>query len=184
MIIGLSGYARSGKDEVAKVLVEKYNFSRVAFADPIRKLLWDMNPIVKDGGFTLQGIVNAYGWDAAKTQFPEVRRLLQDLGVGARTRLGDDVWVIAALREMDDPNKNYVVTDVRFENEATTIKVAGGELWRIQRPGVEAVNRHISETALDGYKWDKVLHNGGTLKDLDLLVQVRMEPLLNVNKTD
>ena len=32
-IIGLSGYARSGKDEAAKVLVEELGFPRVAFAD-------------------------------------------------------------------------------------------------------------------------------------------------------
>lgn len=183
MIIGLSGYARSGKDEVAKVLVNKYNFTRVAFADPIRNLLWDLNPVLKTD-YTLQGIVGAYGWDVAKTQFPEVRRLLQELGVGARKRLGEDVWVVAAMNQMSDVNTNYVITDVRFENEAVMIKQLGGELWRIQRPGVEAVNRHVSETALDGYKWDKVLHNGGTLKDLELLVQVRMEPLLDANQVN
>ena len=36
MIIGLSGYAQSGKDEVAKVLVEDYGYKRVAFADKIK----------------------------------------------------------------------------------------------------------------------------------------------------
>jgi hypothetical protein len=183
MIIGLSGYAQSGKDSVANILVEKYNFTRVAFADPIRNLLWDLNPVLKTD-YTLQGIVSAYGWDVAKTQFPEVRRLLQELGVSARKRLGEDIWVIAALHEMDDATKNYVITDVRFENEAVMIRQLGGELWRIQRPGVEAVNRHISETALDKYKWDRVLDNEGTLKDLELVVQTRVEPLLNANKVN
>ena len=36
MIIGLSGYARSGKDTVAELLVLNYGFKRVAFADGIR----------------------------------------------------------------------------------------------------------------------------------------------------
>jgi len=183
MIIGLSGYARSGKDEIAKVLVSKYNFTRVAFADPIKKMLWDVNPLLKTD-FTLQGVVSAYGWDVAKGQFPELRRLIQNLGVAAREHVDPDVWVIAALRQMDDVNTHYVVTDVRFENEAIMIKQSGGELWRVERPGIEAVNDHISEHALKGYTWDKVLHNGGTLQDLEKLVDTRMEPLLNAKQTN
>ena len=45
-IIGLSGYARSGKDEAAKVLVEEFGFTRVAFADKLRDFLYPLNPIV------------------------------------------------------------------------------------------------------------------------------------------
>lgn len=45
-IIGLSGYARSGKDEAAKILVEEYGFTRVAFADKLRDVLYALNPIV------------------------------------------------------------------------------------------------------------------------------------------
>jgi dephospho-CoA kinase len=40
MIIGLTGYAQSGKDTVANILVENYGYQRVAFADPIRALLY------------------------------------------------------------------------------------------------------------------------------------------------
>ena len=49
MIIGLSGYAQSGKDTVAKVLIEEYGFTRIAFADKIREFLYDLNPQVKVG---------------------------------------------------------------------------------------------------------------------------------------
>lgn len=45
-IIGLSGYARSGKDAAAKVLVEEFGFTRVAFADKLRDFLYALNPIV------------------------------------------------------------------------------------------------------------------------------------------
>ena len=49
MIIGLTGYAQSGKDTVAQVLVDNYGFNRVSFADPIRKLLYETNPMLKEG---------------------------------------------------------------------------------------------------------------------------------------
>ncbi len=99
MIIGLSGYARSGKDEVAKILVEDYGYKRVAFADKIRDLLLETNPQVKDG-FRVESVVSAYGWDQAKVLFPEIRNLLQRLGVGARKVFGDEFWVAQALKQV------------------------------------------------------------------------------------
>ena len=46
VVIGLSGYASSGKDTVAQFLIEEHGFEKIAFADPIRNMLLAMNPIV------------------------------------------------------------------------------------------------------------------------------------------
>ena len=46
MIIGLTGYAQSGKDTLANILVENYGYTRVAFADKIREFLYEVNPMV------------------------------------------------------------------------------------------------------------------------------------------
>jgi hypothetical protein len=179
MIIGLSGYARSGKDEVAKILVEEYGYTKVAFADKIRQLLLETNPQVKDG-FRIESVVGAYGWDKAKVLFPEIRKLLQDLGVGARKVFGEEFWIERALASIFK-NENTVVTDVRFINEADMIKHQDGQIWRIKRTGVEAVNAHVSEHDMDGYPVDKILKNEGTLEDLRTLVRTRMEFTLNAN---
>ena len=53
MIIGLTGYARSGKDTVAKILVDNYGYKRIAFADKIRELLVEINPILENGHLSL-----------------------------------------------------------------------------------------------------------------------------------
>jgi dephospho-CoA kinase len=179
MIIGLSGYAKVGKDEVAQILVKKYGFKRIAFADPIRELLLEINPILANG-YHLKTIINEEGWTLAKNK-EEVRRLLQELGVGARQVLGDDVWVVAALRKMENFKQSYVITDVRFENEAVMVRQLSGEIWRIQRPGIQAVNNHVSELEMDGYKFDRVLRNEGTLEELELLIQTRMDAPLHAN---
>ncbi len=171
MIIGLSGYARSGKDEVAKILVEDYGFIRVAFADKIRELLYEMNPIV-DIHYHLKPLVDAYGWDEVKRR-AQVREMLQNVGVGARLLFGDMFWVHQALASLS-LDSNIVVTDVRFSNEADTLKLNDGQVWRIKRPGVEAINNHVSEHELDGYKVDMILKNEGTLDDLRELVRRRM----------
>lgn len=172
-VIGLTGYAQSGKDTLAAILVERYGYRRIAFADTIRKFLYEINPMVacSPTGY-LKDLVNLVGWDKAK-QEPQVRRLLQDLGVAARDLIGPNVWVDAAMASVDDSEK-VVITDVRFENEADCINSMGGQLWRIKRPGVEAVNAHISETQMDGYKVDQIIVNNGTVEDLELLVQTRM----------
>jgi len=78
MIIGLSGRAGSGKDEVAKVLVDLYGYKRIAFADAIRDALYELNPLVSDR-IRVADLVDEYGWDFAKKNF-EVRRLLQVFG--------------------------------------------------------------------------------------------------------
>lgn len=174
MIIGLTGYAQSGKDSIANILVENYGYQRVAFADPIRKLLYEMNPTVKDGGYRLQGVVDGYGWEVAKTAFPEVRTLLQTLGVGARKTFGDMFWVQQALRQVHFEG-NFVITDVRYPNEAKAIReYDGSQIWRIKRTGINPVNTHASETAMDGEKVDQIFLNNGTLDDLKVLIQTRM----------
>lgn len=167
MIIGLSGYARSGKDTVAGMLMGIHGFQRVAFADTIREFLLRIDPLVMHNGmdFRLQDIVESKGWEEAKTQFPEVRRLLQDLGVGGRELLDDAVWINAALKDFDK-NDKVVVTDVRFKNEAARIKNMGGQIWRINRINVGPANDHISEVDLDDWSFDAVITNNSDMPNL------------------
>lgn len=174
-LIGLSGYARSGKDEAAKVLVDKYEFTRVAFADKLREVLYALNPVITikpyhnwgvdpPNGYTrvfLKEVIDVYGWDSYKeTEFgDEIRRLLQRLGTEAgKELLGDSIWVDAALTGHPADAK-IVVTDVRFPNEAERIKSLGGIVVRVNRPGVKAANAHSSEVALDDWAFDYTLEN-------------------------
>lgn len=179
-LIGLSGYARSGKDEAAKVLVERFGFTRVAFADKLRKVLYALNPMVKEKSWVqecrdaphcgphvksekvhVQSVIDVYGWNGYKeTEYgDEIRRLLQRLGTEAgRNLLGDNIWVDAALTG-HAPGAKIVVTDVRFPNEAQAIKDLGGIIVRVSRPGVKAVNAHPSETSLDDWPFDYSLEN-------------------------
>jgi hypothetical protein len=180
MIIGLTGYAQSGKDTVANILVNNYGFTRVAFADKIREYLYDMNPMfdsVAGEPMFVKEKVDRDGWDVAK-QHPQIRRLLQNSGVSARKIFGKNFWVNQALGPIGIGYPNVVITDVRFTNEADTLKANGAQLWRIKRLGVDAVNSHISEHSMDDYKVDQIFANNGTLKDLEAMVKIRMQGLL------
>jgi hypothetical protein len=156
MLIGLAGYARSGKDTIGKILVER-GFQRVAFADKLREFALAIDPIIWDRPrFRLSDVVEVEGWEGAKEN-PEVRSLLQRLGTEAgRNILGEDVWVNAAL---DIPPGDYVITDVRFPNELEAIRSRGGQVWLVSRPGYGPINGHPSETALSGCRFDHVICN-------------------------
>ena len=166
MIIGLSGYAQSGKDTAAELLCLNYDFKRIAFADAIRESISRLNPMLGNG-IRVGEMAEDYGWDVAKNN-PEVRRLLQVMGTEVGRQLfGDDVWIDIVMRQIDaNPEQNWVVTDVRFPNEANAIKSRSGYMLRVNRLNHHAVNNHASEHAMDNYMFDNVIFNDGTLDDL------------------
>lgn len=179
IVIGLAGVARSGKDTVGKILVDKHGFTRVAFADALREMALAIDPFVtvSKGGegvpLRLSEVINALGWDRAKTEILEVRRLLQAIGTEAvRNIVGVDTWVrIAARQILSDPTKKYVITDCRFDNEAEMIHtLLHGQLWQVQRPGVEPLNAHASEAGIDLRHVSRTLVNDKTLEDLEKAV--------------
>jgi dephospho-CoA kinase len=180
MIIGLSGYAQSGKDEIANILVKEYGYERIAFADSIRDLLGKLTLTLEDG-MPLEMLVRTHDWEYIKKNYPSTRKYLQELGFAAREVLGEDIWVISVMRKINTPSRKYVITDVRFENEAIMIKQLGGQIWRIRRNDVGPINDHISEIALDDYKFDQILKNEGSLEDLKQRVDERMKLVLNDN---
>jgi hypothetical protein len=164
MLIGLSGYARSGKDATAELLCLNYEFTRSSFADPMRDAMYRLNPLV-DEGLRLADLVDDYGWDVAKGK-DEARRLLQVFGTEVgREMFGHNFWIEQAFKQID-PAANVVIADVRFPNEADAIKARGGTVIRINRHNLTAVNSHKSEHALDNYMFDHVIYNDGTLDDL------------------
>lgn len=168
MIIGLSGYARSGKDEIANILMQKYRFKRVAFADPIKEFVFRVNPILNDGR-RLQSVVDSFGWEVTKSR-SEARRMLQEVGVVARDMFGPNFWVDIALHRFNHHHDDVVISDVRFKNEFNTIKQLGGKVYRVSREHAVPVNNHISETELDNAVFDAMIENNGTLQDLEATV--------------
>jgi len=179
-IIAVSGYAQSGKDTTADVLVNHHGFTRIAFADSLRDCLMALNPIVDDG-LRYKDIISDIGYESGKAQFPEMRRLLQAMGTEVgRELLGDDVWVEAAFRRMETSSADrWVITDCRFPNEANAVWRRDGQVWRVERPGVEQVNAHVSETALDDFTFDATLVNDGSIQDLTETVGSLVEMLID-----
>lgn len=168
LLVGLHGYQGAGKDSVAAILAES-GFVRVAFADPLREGLLALDPWIAFPGapaWRLSALVETYGWDYCKREFPEVRRLLQKFGkeVG-REMFGEDVWVRKGMAQVGGKGGQVVITDVRFENEVAAIKAHGGFMFNVVRPGHGPRGDHLSERDLS-LLCDRIIDNDGTLDDL------------------
>lgn len=169
MIIGLSGYAQTGKDTIANYLIKNYGFTRVAFADPIREAVYKLNPkinIADMRGVSLATAVDSLGWETVKVESEDARWLLQRMGTEVgREIFGDNFWVDQAMKKAVGHDK-VVITDVRYPNELEAILGHSGTVWRVIKDDTGAVNRHASESALDGYDFEYIIFNNDTIESL------------------
>lgn len=62
--------------------------------------------------------------------------------------------------------QNWCITDVRFPEEVKAIEDRNGIILRIDRPGLESLDTHESETALDDYPFEHRVVNDGNIEDL------------------
>ncbi|EGQ61488.1 hypothetical protein GGI1_06977, partial [Acidithiobacillus sp. GGI-221] len=95
------------------------------------------------------------------------RQILQWWGTDYRRAQRDSYWIDKVRdRLMLTPNTHWVITDVRFQNEADLVQEFGGQLGLVLRPGVEPVANHVSEAFWQTCNPDIVIRNDGTLDGL------------------
>src|SRR5690606_10137132 len=171
-VIGLYGYAGSGKDTVGHTLESLKGYARAAYADPLRQAAEEINPYIPeplDAGAPhgwRRGLIKRHGWRGAKDGNPWVREFLADLGNAIRD-LDPDFWVRLAeerIRWLLVDSPGVTVTDVRFPNEYESIKRLGGVMVRVTRPGCNPANE--IDNLLDDYEFDSQILNDGSLHDL------------------
>lgn len=144
-IIGIHGPKGSGKSTAAQHLVHEHGWERIAFADPVKELAYNVAPK------PVRRLVDLAGWDRLK-QYGPFRRYLQRVGTdGVRDVIGEGVWVNVAhnrIQKLLATGHNIVVDDVRFPNEADTIHHLGGTMVGIvSNHGGD--DDHPSEQVLD-----------------------------------
>jgi hypothetical protein len=109
-----------------------------------------------------------------------IGQMLQIVGTDCmRNHLHTNTWINALFSDVDKMKNNdiWLITDVRFKNEAKAIKDNNGLLIRINGDPLDIRKnstrdlKHQSETDLDKYTgFDMIIDNNGTLKDLEEIV--------------
>lgn len=165
IVIGLVGQKGVGKSAVADMLVDE-GFRTTAFAEMLKEVALWISPRV--GGEPWP--IGQLALDEKKRTNPEVRRFLQDLGSLIR-RYDSDYWIREVIDTLDVFAReaerggnvyDYVVSDVRYLNEAEALREEGAVLIRIEAPKPEAgvgYDPHASETEQARIDVDYTIHN-------------------------
>jgi hypothetical protein len=174
VIIGLTGRKGHGKDTLARELVVRDEFVRLAFAAALKESAAALFDVPVETWDTLKNDPDAYVELAGTAGLIEsritVREFLQRYGTEAhRDVFGDDFWIdVMRLKiashmttgEAISATGGIVVTDVRFENEAKLIRDLGGLVIEVYRPQVvDSGDTHASE---DIPRADACVWNGDT----------------------
>jgi hypothetical protein len=163
-LVGLVGLSGSGKDEVGRYLTERHNFTRLAFADPL-----------KEGAAVLFGLSRVQLWgDLRNTEDARwdltPRQIYQLLGDALRA-IHPQALVIGPVERCEallQEGKSVVVTDVRMLVEAEALRNMGGAIWRVRRNHARtfAGAGHATEEESERIDEDFLLNNLGSLSDL------------------
>lgn len=188
MIIGLTGFKQAGKNEVAKKIRQWSSMPTVelSFAAKLKQSLAaflgcsveDLEEWKNDPYMVVAVGLQVGELGIVQPRMQTVRSALQRYGTEAhREVFGKDFWVDALLPLPDGHpltdtvgliafNKRkyadalYVVTDVRFPNEARRVRQSGGVVVRVVGPDqTETDDGHASETPLPDDLIDRTILN-------------------------
>lgn len=149
--IGFCGPAGAGKSTAAWRLVQRWRFTRVRFAGPLKAMMLalGLDPEQVDGGLKEVPTPLLCG------RTP--RQAMQWLGTEwGRDLIGESLWIAAWQAAVErvplqkpwrDRANLIVADDVRFANEAAAIRDRGGLVVRIERHGAGSMSggEHASE---------------------------------------
>lgn len=165
MIIAFCGYSRVGKDTAAVFLP---NFRRIAFADQLKEDL---------AGF----ILTHYGidvWHMTEEEKKLVRPMLVEHGRIKRA-MNPNHWIDLVdtkmhLLQQVGAASDFVITDLRYPNEAKYVLDKGGKVVLLSRPGYEAANEEEARSVMEiesGGLFTRHIVNGGSLDELKKKVE-------------
>jgi hypothetical protein len=169
-IIGISGKIGSGKDTLADLIIKRDpQFEKKSYAYKLKKTGAFLTGTDEALWFTQEGkniLLAEWGMTIGVFQ--------QKLGTEAiRDGLHNKAWILSLFGDLKQDSK-WIITDLRFKNEAYAVKERGGFLIRIEGdPAKVRANStrdmtHPSETDLDDFnEWDSLYKNVGTLANLE-----------------
>lgn len=199
MIIGIIGKMGSGKDTLAKMIQEiqpEYGWEVKQFSGKLKQVASILTGIdverFNDQQFKSQQMDES--WNGMT-----YREFLQRLGTDAiRNVLHNNVWINALMSDYKPYNHpiesgsgifvnrfpNWIISDVRFSNEAETIRRMGYPLVKITRGS--SLDSHSSETNMDLYgRHHYEIDNNGSISDLRDQVKSLLSRLSStINKAD
>ena len=186
MIIGICGFKSSGKDTIAELLINKYEFKKLSFAGALKDIIsiifgWSREKLEGLTKEDREWREQIDPWWSKRLNLPMLspRWILQQIGTNVfRDNFHQDIWIAALERKI----KNFtgvVITDLRFDNEINTIRDLGGLIIHLKNNNMPEWYKN-GESPPDNlhpsnWKWiyskpDYIIENIGTIKDLEMKI--------------
>jgi hypothetical protein len=195
MVIGICGLIGSGKGTVGDILSE-VGFNKISFADKLKDGVseifgWDRQLLEGDTDESRQWREERDEfWSSETDEHITPRLVLQLFGTDCmRNGFYDGVWVsLVKQKLLSEPETNWVIPDVRFENEVDMIRSIGGQVWEVRRNGdprwlvdYETTGKEPTDIHPSEWRWvkarkDHVIQNDSTIDDLRDQVLGRLLP--------
>ena len=182
ILLLLSGWSQSGKDSVAKILVESYDFQRFAFADPIKEDVANNHKIPLEWCHDQRKKAELLG-DTGRTLREEIIRVAE-----AARQVDPGCWArklsVHLQKEIKRGKNKFVISDWRNLEELLTLQKCIPSLHilpiRVVRPSqlISPVPDR-TEYSLLGFPFWRELHNESTLPKLLLEVIYFVEEYLS-----
>lgn len=138
-IIGLIGFAGSGKGTVADILVEKHGYTKLSFADSVKDACsaifgWERALLEGDTKESREFREKVDSFWSARLGYDLTPRLaLQKMGTEAgRNVFGQKLWITSVENKILQHEK-VVLADTRFPNEIEFIRKLYGQVIRVKR---------------------------------------------------
>ena len=201
MLIGVIGFAGSGKGTISDILCQDHDFIKLAFADSVKDATavvfgWPRHLLEgdTDESRNFREKTDDF-WSARLGRNVTPRWALQIMGTEAgRNAFHESIWIYATEAKMNKV-KNVVLADVRFPNEIKFIRDKGGFIIRVVRGDdpewystaydhmkndkydmhIKYPNVHVSEWAWIGTDFDYVIYNNGPKSELEANVKYMLK---------
>tara|TARA_B100000497_G_scaffold5869_1_gene5823 strand:+ start:2375 stop:2941 length:567 start_codon:yes stop_codon:yes gene_type:complete len=177
-IIAICGAKRSGKDILANHIVNKYGYTRLSFAEPLKELV----KLIFNFSDEQVGLID--GDNEEKDTIDErwgisPRKALQFIGTEVLQHkiqelipnIGRDYFANILLSKIEN-DKTYVISDLRFIHEYEKIKHLDIDIIKVIRPSLTTSKegeqnnvQHLSEIENLYIPYNKKIINDGTQED-------------------
>ena len=177
IILMMSGWAGSGKDAAASILMDELGFQRFAFADPLK------HDVARETGLSLENFYSQHLKERLIEFDGEMitpRALLIEVAANARAKYPNIYANMVADAIQKSGANRVVISDWRYGNEYDVIKTFFDKVVRIRitRPGV-VQSPEPSEHDLDGEPMDIEIQNGGSLSMLRSTLKDLLRPYIS-----
>lgn len=175
-IIGIAGRKYNGKDTLGDILVNKYGYTKLSFAQPIKdisKILFGFNDEQLYG--SLKEVVDSRWNVTPRDMFQFIgTEMFRNMMATKIPGLGQGFWIKCFMERVkimiqQNPNIKIVIPDIRFPNEIDAIRKFNNHLLlRVNRPCVNNnIDVHESEIHIEELSVDHVILNDSDIKNLE-----------------